>query len=129
MAITTCYKSTSQDYIRTALCIAIDNEESSHHALQLVLDENLEVNDEICDFYHHGRIAIGNIGSGKISELRTFVEKYCPEMIDGKKFYLGTLTNDKLWRLDDPEVGHVIANLISYALIRDKYRKYKKSLK
>ena len=28
-----------------------------------------------------------------------------------------------------PEVGHVIANLISYALIRDKYRKYKKSLK
>ena len=129
LAITTCYKSTSQDYIRTALCIAIDNEESSHHALQLVLDENLEVNDEICDFYHHGRIAIGNIGSGKISELRTFVEKYCPEMIDGKKFYLGTLTNDKLWRLDDPEVGHVIANLISYALIRDKYRKYKKSLK
>ena len=129
LAITTCYKSTSQDYIRTALCIAIDNEESSHHALQLVLDENLEVNDEICDFYHHGRIAIGNIGSGKISELRTCVEKYCPEMIDGKKFYLGTLINDKLWRLDDPEVGHVIANLISYALIRDKYRKYKKSLK
>ena len=88
LAITTCYKSTSQDYIRTALCIAIDNEESSHHALQLVLDENLEVNDEICDFYHHGRIAIGNIGSGKISELRTFVEKYCPEMIDGKNFIL-----------------------------------------
>ena len=50
-------------------------------------------------------------------------------MVNGKKFYLGTLTNDKLWRLDDPEVGHVIANLISYALIRDKYRKYKKSLK
>lgn len=129
LAITTYCKSTSQDYIRTALCVAIDNEESSHHALQLVLDENLEVNDEICDFYHHGRIAIGNIGSGKISELRTFVEKHCPEMVNGKKFYLGTLTNDKLWRLDDPEVGHVIANLISYALIRDKYRKYKKSLK
>lgn len=129
LSITTYWKSTSSDNIRTALCVAIDDEESSHHALQLVLDENLEINGEICEFYHHGKIAIGNMGSGKISELRTFVEKSCPQMIHGKRFYLGSLKNNRLWQLNDSKVISLIANLISYSIIRDKYRKYKKNLK
>ena len=111
----------------TALCVAIDNDEHSHHALQLVMDENVKAQGNICEFYHHGKIAIGNMGSGKISELRSFVEKYCPELIDGKRFYFGSLTNDHLWRLDDPKVIGLVANLISYALIRDEYRKFKKA--
>ncbi len=118
----------SPDNLRTALCVAIDNEESAHHALQLVLDENMEINDDLCDFYHHGRIAIGKSGSGKISELRYFVEKRCPQLLNGKNFYLGSLKNNRLWKLDDPKVIALISNLISYSLIRDEYRKYKKSM-
>lgn len=103
--------------------VAIDNEESAHHALQLVADDNIVVNGNKCIFYHHGRIAIGNIGSGKVDELRQFVADECPNLIDGKRFRLGTLVNDHLWYLNEPEVINLIKNLISYALIRDEYRK------
>ena len=40
----------------------------------------------------------------------------------GKKFCLGTLTNDRIWTLDDEQVIHFVENLISYALIRDDLR-------
>jgi len=72
---------------------------------------------------------VGNIGSGKIDELRMFVSKKCPELISGNKFYLGSLVNDRLWRLDDPEVLKLVVNLINYAIIRDEYREYVKKRK
>lgn len=129
LSVTTYWKSTSDNNIRTALVVAIDNESEKHHALQMVLDDNLIVDGDVCNFFHNGRIAIGNIGSGRIEELRLFVGKERPEFITGKKFYLGSLVNDRLWRLDDPKVVDLIIKLISYSLIRDEYRKYKKSQK
>ena len=77
-------------------------------------------------FYHHGKIGIGNIGSGRIDELREFVRDKYPFIIDGKRFNLGSLKNDRLWNLDDPEVMNLVENLISYALIRDEYRRFVK---
>jgi hypothetical protein len=35
---------------------------------------------------------------------------------------LGTLTDDHLWNIDEPDMMRVIENLISYALLRDDYR-------
>lgn len=116
-----------QDILKTSINVAVDNEKSSHHAIQLVIDDNCSFSSNTIHFYHHGRIAIGNIGSGKLDELREFVKKSYPEIISGNKYYLGSLTNDRLWRLDDEEVVKLIENLISYALIRDEYRDYKKS--
>lgn len=69
------------------------------------------------------------MGSGKIDELRRFVQDRYPKIISGKQFYLGSLVNDRLWRLDDPEVIHVIVNMISYAMVRDEYREYVKKTK
>lgn len=120
------YGSYSSDIEKTVLNVAIDNDEISHHSLQLVLEDNLVIHDGICDFYHHGKIGIGNIGSGKIPELRSIVETVAPDLIDGKKFYLGSLPIDRIWTLQDKDVIELIANVICYALIRDLYRKYKK---
>ena len=114
---------------KTAINVAIDNEKESHHALQLVLDDNVEYDGNRFAFLHHGRIAVGNQGSGKIDELRAYVAEIRPQLICGKKFFLGRLTNDRDWDLDDPEVVNLIENLISYALIRDEYRNDKKRLK
>ena len=61
-----------------------------------------------------------------MDELRAFVEDKASELISGKQFFLGKLTNDRLWNLDDPEVTAFIENLISYALIRDEYRVFVK---
>ena len=116
-----------QDVLKTAINIAVDNEKTSHHALQLVVDDNCSYSNQKFYLYHHGKIAIGNIGSGKLDELREFVRKDYPSIISGNKYYLGELTNDRLWNLNDKEMVDLIENLISYALIRDEYREYKKA--
>lgn len=110
------------DNVKTVLNVAIDNEKESHHSLQLVLDDNVENISNKFTFFHHGRIAVGNKGSGKIDELRAYVMARRPQLIYGKKFCLGSLVNDRDWHIDDPEVVKLIENLISYALIRDEYR-------
>lgn len=115
------------DIVKTALCVAIDNEKESHHALQLVLDDNIVYAGNTFDFYHHGRIGISNKGSGKVDALREFVRARRPQLIMGKKFFLGRLINNRDWNLDDTEVVNLVENLISYALIRDEYRAYVKS--
>ncbi len=67
--------------------------------------------------------------SGRDFQLRLFVEERNPEIISGSRFYMGSLINDRLWRLDDPEVIKIIVNMISYAMIRDEYREHVKSNK
>lgn len=129
ISITTYCKSTNPEKVKTCICVAHDDEKESHHALQLVADDNLVVDGDNIDFYHNGRIAIGNIGSGKIDELRSFVIERYPQIVLGKSFFLGRLVHNRLWQLDDPEIINLIVNLISYAMIRDEYRDYVKSKK
>lgn len=117
------------DTEKTAMVVAIDNEDDSHHALQFSIDDNLKQTGSTYTFYHHGKIAIGNKGSGKVSELMKFVAPKYSEIIDGSKFNLGSLTYDSDWDLNNPEVEKLIENIISYALLRDEYRAYVKSNK
>lgn len=127
ISVTTYCKATNPKKVKTCIVVAHDDEKDTHHALQLAVEDNLiSVGDRI-DFYHHGKIAIGNRGSGKIDELRMFVDEKYPKIICGTRFYLGSLVNDRLWSLKDPEVVNLIVNLISYAMIRDEYRDYVKN--
>ena len=66
-------------------------------------------------------------GNGKIDELRMFVEDRYPRIISGKRFFLGSIVNDRLWRLNDPDVIGLIENMISYLIVRDEYREYVKA--
>lgn len=108
--------------VKTTLNIAIDTDKSAHHALQLVIDDNVKITGNEVAFYHSGKIAIGNIGSGKISELKSLVYQVCPKLLQGDKLYLGKFTNDKLCGFGDTDIEDLTENLISYALIRDIYR-------
>ena len=82
-------------------------------SLQYSIDDNLRQVGKTYTFYHHGKIAIGNKGSGKVSELMQFVAPEYAEIIEGKKFNLGHLTFDKDWDLNNPEVEKLIENIIS----------------
>lgn len=124
LAFSTYVTAAKPDIIRTCICVAIDNEKETHHALQLVVDDNVLVIGSKVTFYHHGKIGISNKGSGKVDELRQFVSNLYPEIIDGKRFNLGTLENTYLWNLDEDNVAKVIENFISYALVRDEYRNF-----
>ena len=95
--------------------------------LQLVVEDNVAITGDKVNFYHSGKIAVGRQGSGKIDELRMFVEELYPRIISGKRFFLGSIVNDRLWRLDDPDVIGLIENLISYSIVRDEYREYVKA--
>ena len=79
--------------------------------------------DGVVKIYHHGRIAVGRNGSGRISELRDLVSQRYPKIIDGNRFYLGSIKNDHLLTFDEPDVIDLVVNLISYAIVRDEYRK------
>ena len=114
---------------KTALNVAIDNEKESHHSLQLSIDDNVLYENGVVTFYHSGRIAIGNKGSGKISELRAFVASRHPSIIDGNRFNLGVLIHNRNWNLYDPDVVKLMENLIAYALVRDEYRDFVKKHK
>ncbi len=117
------------DVEKTAMMVAIDNDDDSHHALQFSIDDNLIQSGDTYTFYHHGRIAVGNKGSGKVSNLRAFVTERYPQIIDGKKFNLGSLKYTKDWNLDDSDVEKLIENIITYALIRDEFRIFVKKTK
>ena len=90
-------------------------------------DDNVAILGDKVMFYHNGCIGFSNKGSGKIDELRQFVLDEHPSIIDGNRFNLGTLINNRLWNLDDPEVMALVENLISDALIRDEYRNFLRS--
>lgn len=110
------------DLIKTSLNIGVESVSVSHHSLQLIFDDNVICNADAVHFYHHGKIAVGNIGSGKTSGLRELVEKRKPDFIFDKRFYFGAIQNNRNWNLDDPEVAALLENLMIYALIRDEYR-------
>ena len=107
---------------KTCICIAHDDEKTAHHALQLVVEDNAVAFDNIVKFYHNGRIAVGRIGSGKKSELMEIVSKRYPKIIQGGRYYLGSIKNDHLLRLDEPDVIDLVVNLISYSIVRDEFR-------
>ena len=66
------------DISKTSINVAIDNEEATHHSLQLVVDDNVAIVGNDITFYHNGRIGFSNKGSGKIDELRQFVSGEYP---------------------------------------------------
>ena len=113
---------TTPDVKKTAINVAIDNGKTDHISLQLVVDDNMDVIGNVCRFYHHGRITVGTVRGARVEELRRLVEEQNPQLLQGTRFYLGELTNDRLWYMDDPQVIHLLENLISYSLLRDAYR-------
>lgn len=107
----------------TYLNVAIDDDTTGHHALQYSIDRELGMVGNQLIFYHSGKIGVGKIGAGKIDGLRDLIRREYPEIISGNKFNIGVLTHDRLWNLDDAEECKLVENLISYALLRDEYRK------
>ena len=107
----------------TILTVSVDQDNHKpHNSLQYSIDSNLRNIANKYKFVHSGRIAVGNIGSGKASELKEYIAKTYPAILKNGEIELGTLQNEKLLYLDDHEVIEFVENLLSYALLRDEYR-------
>lgn len=112
---------------KSVLVVSIDDFNKSHNSLQLNMNKFLNIVDSTVTITHSGAIAVGNIGSGKISELKKFIKNKYPELLnDSDEIVLGKIKNNKLLYVNQPEVQNLIVNLIKYALVRDEYRDYVK---
>lgn len=111
--------------IKTALCVSVDSFEKSHHSLQLNFDSSVNLNYELLEITHSGRITVGNKGSSKTSDFIDYIRTKYPELIRHNEVYLGTLDCSKLLYVNQPDYSAFIENLVLYALIRDEYRKLK----
>ena len=107
----------------TILTVSVDQDNHKpHNSLQYSIDANLRNTANQYRFVHSGRIAVGNVGSGKASELKDHLAKTYPVILNDGVIDLGTLRNERLLYMDDPEVVKFVENLLSYALLRDEYR-------
>ena len=50
------------------------------------------------------------------------MKEKAPFLLNNGKIDLGTLHNDKLIYMNDPEMVSFLENLLTYALVRDEYR-------
>ncbi|WP_370839177.1 type I restriction enzyme HsdR N-terminal domain-containing protein [Intestinibacter bartlettii] len=114
---------------KSVLIVSIDDFNKSHNSLQLNMNNFLNIVDNSVTITHNGAIAVGNIGSGKISELKKFIRNKYPKLLNNSdEIVLGKIENNKLLYMDQIEIQHLIVNLIKYALVRDEYRDYVKKL-
>lgn len=111
----------------TILTVSVDKDNNKpHNSLQYDVNAIIR-NGERYSFPHHGRIALGKKGSGKVSELKELIRNEAPELLVGGDIFLGALQNKKLLYLDDPDVTDLVERLLTYALIRDVFREEKKA--
>lgn len=115
---------------KSVLVVSIDDFNKSHNAIQLDMNKFLNIVNNTVTITHNGAIAVGKIGSGKIAELKKFIKKKYPELLnDSDEIVLGKIKNNTLLYMNQPEVQNLIINLIKYALVRDEYRDYVKKLR
>lgn len=114
----------------TILTVSTDQENNKpHNSLQYSIKSNLIKQGESYRFVHSGRIAVGNIGSGKAVDLKQKLSCQYPAIINDNTIDLGTINNNKLLYMDDPQIVRFVENLLSYALLRDEYREELKKQK
>ena len=108
---------------KTILCVAIDDFKKSHHALQLLFDKYMTLDNGLMKFAHNGRISVGHRGSASASDLIEYIEGKKPELITEKKrIELGSVNAMSNILIDSEDMAAFVYNLFEYALLRDEYR-------
>ena len=113
------YGSATQNH--NILTVSVDRNSKNHNSLQYPLNEMGKMGDAY-HFIHSGRLTCGKWGACKVSEFKEFMKKKASFLLKNDKIDLGTLHNDRLLCMNDPEMVSFIENLLTYALIRDEYR-------
>ena len=109
--------------VRLALCVGVSKANRVHHALQLIVDQNYEYNDEkrCWDIYHNGRMS--NVKDAIVLDAvrEAAAGHWIDTYEDGRQWiYLGRLWAADLgaWKNSKP----FIARLLHYGIIRANLR-------
>lgn len=127
------YRGRSEE--KTMLAISVDDGNRCHHALQLILDINIERvqtgEQSFYKIYHNGKINVGRKGRAKVQEVMDHVRERMPALIDKDKgkIYLGKFYDHELIYVTSGEFAVFFENLISYVLILEEFRRTKNDRK
>lgn len=111
----------------SSLTVSVDDEESHHMSLELTLDSYATLFGTQIRIWHSGRMAVGNIGSAKQQDVLNYVFSRAPHLQDKNgKVGLGSLKNDHLFTMSEPDIQDLLSRLTQYALLRDEFRHIKK---
>lgn len=112
-------------FANTYLIVAIDDFEKSHNSLQLSLDKYVNIKEDYYEIWHDGTITIGKQGAAKRQELIDFIKESKKLDVFENRIFLGRLPQKKFFKWSDENVIAFFDNLISYALLRDDFRRIK----
>ena len=104
------------------LVIAIDDYDKHHASLGLCIENNIKFRSNNVDIWHDGKMAVGNIGSVKSSDVIDYISKRDEELILNNKIFLGSLDNSKPLFMDSEDIAEFLGRTIKYAFLRDEYR-------
>lgn len=94
------------------------------------MSDYLHRDEEYTVITHNGAITVGNLGPGIIAELKEMIAQKAPYLLIKNKICLGKISNNQLSYVDDEDMESLIANLITYVIIREEYRdKYREKRK
>lgn len=103
---------------RSMLLVAIDKNSTSISVLEIDLGKHLQPNGSKHDLTHSGIRS-----KRKIADLMPYIETRAPYLLGKReRIYLGSLDTSKNLLLSDAKTAKVIANTISYALLRFELR-------
>lgn len=113
------------------LACSFDDNINNHNALQLNLNNWLQITKNKAEVWHDGTITVGKYGRAKNADIVAFVKETYPELIVNGKIFLGELDNSEAFSYSNENVKLFISNLIKYVLCREAFRvefKKKKAL-
>lgn len=114
----------------TALIVAIDDFDKHHNSLQLNIDKYAGLCSGKAVMSHNGKMSVSNLGSAKPSDVVSFIAEHNPALVKNNQIQLGAFRVDGLLDINAPDVKKFLSNIISYALIRDRFRnEFKKNVK
>ena len=109
----------------TSFCVTmdckVDAKIEKRMSLQIPVESSWELEEDAVAIYHKGNRAAHTAGLS-LKEMRKHLQEKLPNIVRSRYFYFGSLANDKLWKLDNPDVVRVLDQLIAYALVRDGIR-------
>ncbi|MGG0937077.1 type I restriction enzyme HsdR N-terminal domain-containing protein [Brevibacillus centrosporus] len=109
------------------LVVAIDDYKKSHNSLQYQIQDFVqEIDKDLYQFDHNGRLALSNKGPMKWNEVIQFVKDIDQSLVNQKgRIDLGILDNRKEFSWDQPDVREFFGRIIKYSLYRDEFRRHK----
>lgn len=105
----------------TILLVAVEDQEKRHNSLQLDLDKFSLAGSDTVRIHHDGTLTLGKTGRVRRDDVLAYVRRHCPRLVVGDRIELGTLPLRRLITWADAEA--FLANVFTYALIRDDFRR------